>query len=149
MNGVTSGGCQLLQRVGHNRRVNWQTGHVGTEFVLAPDGSQIRPLVAVPERGSLVHCTLPAGQVTQAVQHRTVAEVWYCVAGSGQVWRQVGQASETVALEPGVAISIPLGTGFQFRASDTEALEVVITTMPPWPGDGEAFPIAGVWEATP
>jgi mannose-6-phosphate isomerase-like protein (cupin superfamily) len=39
-------------------------------------------------------------------------------------------------------VSIPVGTAFQFRASDM-ALESVAVTMPPWPGDGEAELVSG------
>ncbi|HEY3190098.1 MAG TPA: hypothetical protein VGJ70_21580, partial [Solirubrobacteraceae bacterium] len=54
---------------------------------LAPDGSEIRVLVAVGG-GSLCHCTLPPGQTSRAVRHRTVEEMWYCVGGRGEVWRR-------------------------------------------------------------
>jgi mannose-6-phosphate isomerase-like protein (cupin superfamily) len=129
--------------------VSWLTRRVGADFVLAPDGSQIRPLVEISGRGSLVHCTLPPGQVTAPVQHRTVAEVWYCVGGSGQLWRRSQSADEVVQLEPGMAVSIPLGTGFQFRADADRPLEVVIATMPPWPGNDEAYAIDDApWEPT-
>jgi mannose-6-phosphate isomerase-like protein (cupin superfamily) len=113
--------------------------------VLAPDGSEIRLLVSVPG-GSMVHCTLRPGQVTQAVRHRIVEEVWYCVAGSGQVWRKSAEAEEIVDVEPGVALSIPLGAAFQFRATGSTPIEVVITTLPPWPGPDEAVPVTGPWE---
>lgn len=125
-------------------RVSWQTNRLGAESVLAPDGSEIRPLVQV-DGGSLVHCRLAAGQVTQAVQHRTVEEVWYCVAGAGQLWRRSDSRTEVVDLVPGVAVTIPLGTAFQFRAGDTEPLELAITTMPPWPGNDEAVAVEGAW----
>jgi mannose-6-phosphate isomerase-like protein (cupin superfamily) len=140
----------------------WQTRRTAaTPDLLAPDGSEIRLLVQVAG-ASMVHCTLPPGQVTQAVQHRTVEEVWFCVAGSGQVWRRaasspsppsaeaqrVAQLDEVVDVEPGVALSIPLGVAFQFRASGARALEVVIATMPPWPGDTEAVAVDGLWEPT-
>src|SRR6185503_11513778 len=98
-------------------------------------------------RGSMVHCRLPAGRVTQAVQHRTVDEVWYCVGGAGQLWRGLaGGASDVVDLMPGVAVSIPLGAQFQFRADDGGPLEMVIATMPAWPGMDEAIAVTGAWE---
>lgn len=125
--------------------VSWQTAAVPPAFdVLAPDGSEIRLLVQVAG-GSLVHCTLPPGGVTHAVQHRTVEEVWFCLAGSGQLWRSAEDVEDVTDLVPGVAVSLPLGTRFQFRANGTQPLEVVITTLPPWPGPGEAFPVAGHW----
>jgi mannose-6-phosphate isomerase-like protein (cupin superfamily) len=97
----------------------------------------------------MVHCTLRPGQVTQAVQHRTVEEVWYCVAGSAQVWRKSTEAEEIVDVEMGVALSIPLGTAFQFRATGSTPFEVVITTIPPWPGADEAVAVTGLWETSP
>jgi hypothetical protein len=41
-----------------------------------------------------------------------------------------------------------LGTQFQFRTVGFESLAVVGVTMPPWPGDGEAIPVEGVWTPT-
>jgi mannose-6-phosphate isomerase-like protein (cupin superfamily) len=121
----------------------WQTRRLGPGYdLLAPDGSEIRLLVSVPS-GSLVHCTLRPGQVTQAVRHRTVEEVWYCLVGHGQVWRRSAQGEETVAVEPGVALTIPRGVSFQFRTTGSRPLELVITTMPPWPGPDEAVAVDG------
>ena len=48
-------------------------------------------------------------------------------------------------LEPGVCITIPVGTHFQFHATEGEALRAVGVTMPPWPGPGEADPVPGKW----
>jgi mannose-6-phosphate isomerase-like protein (cupin superfamily) len=130
--------------------VTWQTAAVtpGRDYdVLAPDGSEIRLLVQVGG-GSLVHCTLRPGVVTQAVQHRTVEEVWFCVAGSGQVWRSAEDTDEVTDLQPGVAVTIPLGTRFQFRATGAQPLEIVITTLPPWPGADEAICVEGRWPPT-
>ena len=42
--------------------------------VIAPDGSLIRLLGALAG-GSMVHCTLPAQDVSLAVTHQTVAEL--------------------------------------------------------------------------
>ncbi|HLZ27007.1 MAG TPA: cupin domain-containing protein [Chloroflexota bacterium] len=128
--------------------MTWQTRRLAAAHdVLAPDGSEIRVLVQVAG-GSMVHCTLPPGQVTRAVRHRTVEELWFCVAGRGQVWRRAAATDEIVNLEPGVALSIPLGVAFQFRADGSTPLEVVIATLPPWPGEDEAIPVDGVWPAT-
>jgi mannose-6-phosphate isomerase-like protein (cupin superfamily) len=130
--------------------VQWQTRQVSLAYdVLAPDGSEIRALVQVPG-GSMVHCTLRPGQVTRAVQHRTVEEVWFCLAGTGQLWRREAATitEEIVELHAGVAVSIPLGTAFQFRGVGAQPLELILTTMPPWPGPEEAEPVAGVWPAS-
>ena len=112
--------------------------------VLAPDGSEIRRLPST-ERGSMVQCRLPAGQTTHAVRHRHVDEVWYCLSGAGELWRSSASVEEVVQLVPGVGVSIPHGVAFQFRTSGAEPLEIVITTMPPWPGADEAVPVDGPW----
>jgi mannose-6-phosphate isomerase-like protein (cupin superfamily) len=135
--------------VRHNRpAVEWQTKRVGQNYdALAPDGSEIRVLVQV-RGGSMVQCTVQPGRVTRAVRHRTVEEVWLCLAGRGQLWRRSEIGEEVVDLEPGTAVSIPLGTEFQFRAIGQSPLEVAITTMPPWPGDDEAIAVEGRWQPT-
>lgn len=114
---------------------------------VAPDGSDVRALLAL-RTGSMAHFELGAGRVARAVTHRTVEEVWFVVAGRGEMWRRQGEREETVALEPGVCLTIPLGTHFQFRASPTEAIAAVGVTMPPWPGESEAVAVRGPWEAS-
>ena len=130
--------------------MTWHTAHVRYRSdLLAPDGSEIRLLVQV-DRGSMVHCTLRPGQVSHAVRHRSVDEVWFCASGTGELWRRSGDAQEVVTLSPDTAVSIPGGTEFQFRATGDRALELIITTMPPWPGAEEAERVADHWEpATP
>lgn len=112
--------------------------------VIAPDGSEIRLLAALAG-GSCVHCRLPPGGVSLAVRHRTVEEIWFIIAGRGEVWRKQGEREETVAVQPGTSLTIPLGTDFQFRAARDQALEIVIVTMPPWPGDDEAVRVTDHW----
>lgn len=91
---------------------SWQTTRPSDHFdVLAPDGSEIRLLVEVAG-GSMVHCTLPPGKVTQAVRHRTVEEVWFFLSGQGEVWRKSNDGEELTGVGPGMALSIPLGTSF-------------------------------------
>ena len=112
--------------------------------VLAPDGSQIRFLPQT-SGGSMVHCTLPPGAVSLAVTHRTVDELWYVLAGEGELWRRQGKREEIVALTPHTAHSIPLGTWFQFRNPGPAPLAFVIVTTPPWPGMDEAVRVADHW----
>ncbi len=129
----------------------WQTRTMAEAFdALAPDGSEIRLLVQAPG-GSLVHCALQPGNVTRAVKHRTVEEMWFCLSGAGQVWRQAHtnqHSEEVVDVLPGVALSIPVGVAFQFRASGSRPLEFVIATLPAWPGEDEAVHVEGAWEST-
>jgi mannose-6-phosphate isomerase-like protein (cupin superfamily) len=115
--------------------------------VAAPDGSQIHELVAVA-RGSMVHCMLPKGAVSMAVAHATVEEVWYFLAGTGQVWRKKDGVESVVDVEPAVALTIECGTHFQFRNTGDEDLCFVIVTMPPWPGAEEARRVTDRWPVT-
>jgi mannose-6-phosphate isomerase-like protein (cupin superfamily) len=112
--------------------------------VLAPDGSQIRFLPQVAG-GSMVHCRLAPGAVSLAVVHRTVHELWYVLAGSGELWRAAGEVEQTVALLPHSAHAIPVGTRFQFRSLGPGPLDLVIVTMPPWPGMDEAQRVPDHW----
>ena len=82
--------------------------------VIAPDGCAVRLLAAGP-RGSMAHFTLLPGQVSRAVAHRTVEELWYFLAGSGRMWRRLGEREETIAVAAGVSIAIPTGAQFQLR----------------------------------
>ena len=111
---------------------------------MAPDGSEVRILCS-GSRGSMAHFSLPGGQVSQAVAHRSIEEVWYFLAGRGRFWRQAGAEQDIVDVSEGVSISIPPGTHFQFRNDGEEALTAVGVSMPPWPGEDEAYAVEGVW----
>jgi len=112
----------------------------------APDGSRVRPLARLPG-ASVAEFELGAGQTSRAVVHRTIDEIWYVVAGFGELWRRQGEREQTVALEPGLCLTIPRGTSFQFRAQRAEPLRVIGVSLPPWPGAGEAVPVQGPWAA--
>jgi mannose-6-phosphate isomerase-like protein (cupin superfamily) len=114
---------------------------------VAPDGSEVR-LLSQTSRGSMAHFALPPNGVSKAVAHKTIEEIWYFVRGRGRMWRRLGSAEEITEVMPGVSISIPTGTQFQFRSDSNEPLEAVGVTMPPWPGVDEAVVIEGVWEPT-
>ena len=115
---------------------------------VAPDGSDVRVLLGL-HAGGMAHFALPAGTVASAVAHRTVEEIWYVLSGHGEMWRRQGDREETVTLEAGVCLTIPLGTHFQFRAATGSMLAVVAITMPSWPGADEAVAVAGPWVPTP
>ena len=115
--------------------------------VVAPDGSDVRVLLGTAS-GGMAHFELAAGRTARAVTHRTVEEIWFVVAGRGEMWRQLGGVEETVALEPGLCLTIPLGTHFQFRAAADQPVAAVAVTMPPWPGDDEAVAVLGPWIAS-
>ena len=115
-----------------------------TPDVIAPDGSDVRILCGL-HGGSMAHFSLPPGRTSKAVVHRSVEEIWYIVAGEGEMWRADGRQERVVALAPGLSLTIPVGTRFQFRSTGTAALEAVAITMPPWPGEDEAVQVDGIW----
>jgi mannose-6-phosphate isomerase-like protein (cupin superfamily) len=115
--------------------------------VIAPDGSEVRVMCALA-RGALALFSLPPGAVSEPVAHRTVEELWYVLSGRGRMWRKLDGREETVELTAGLSLSIPIGTNFQFRCDGGEPLTILGTTMPPWPGPDEAYPVEGVWAPT-
>jgi mannose-6-phosphate isomerase-like protein (cupin superfamily)/GNAT superfamily N-acetyltransferase len=117
------------------------------QTVTAPDGSMVHPLLRA-SRGSLARFALAPGQVSRAVAHRRVEELWYVLEGEGWMWRRQGESASVVALAPGTALSIPVGTAFQFRAAAHAPLVAIGLTMPPWPGDDEALAVEGCWPTT-
>ena len=112
--------------------------------VRAPDGSQVRILLRLAG-GSMAHFRLEPGQTSIAVAHRTVEELWYVLSGTGEMWRRQDEREAIVALKAGSCVSLPVGTAFQFRCTGDEPFNAVAVTLPPWPGDGEAFPVDGPW----
>ena len=112
----------------------------------APDGSEVRLLPAL-DGGSAAHFRLAPGAVSRAGRHRTVEEIWYVLAGSGEMWLDDGECAEAVALAPGLCLTIPVGTAFQFRASGDGPLDAFAVTMPPWPAgsDDEWVEVAPRW----
>ena len=109
---------------------------------IAPDGSEVRVLLGL-EGGGMAQFELAPGLTSKAIRHRTVEEIWVVTGGHGQMWRRQGDTERVIALEPGVCLTIPLGTSFQFRAGQGEPLVAIGVTMPPWPGDAEAEFVEG------
>jgi mannose-6-phosphate isomerase-like protein (cupin superfamily) len=116
--------------------------------IVAPDGSDVRVLLKTA-RGSMAHFELAGGRASDPIRHRAVDEIWFVLSGRGEMWRCAQEQEEVVALEPGICITIPAGTHFQFRAAQGAALTAVGVTMPPWPGPDEAIAVTGKWAATP
>lgn len=112
--------------------------------VLAPDGSEVRVLLGLRD-GRMVHFELAAGRVSRPITHRTIDEIWFIVAGAGEMWRKQDEHEEVIGLLPGVCLTIPVGTHFQFRASSASALAAIAITLPSWPGDDEAVFVDGPW----
>ena len=115
--------------------------------VIAPDGSEVRILLQL-QGGSMAHFELAPGKTSRAVFHHSVEEIWYFLSGRGEFWRKIGDREEVVSVEPGVCITIPSGTVFQFRSLGDGPLAAVAITMPPWPGPDEAAEGQGLWVPT-
>lgn len=112
--------------------------------ITAPDGSQVRVLLGL-SAGGMAHFELAPGKVAKAVTHRTVEEIWFVLDGEGQMWRKQGEREEIIDLKPGVCLTLPVGTHFQFRAREAASVSAVAVTMPPWPGNDEAVFVTGPW----
>jgi mannose-6-phosphate isomerase-like protein (cupin superfamily) len=113
----------------------------------APDGSDVRILLGL-DGGNMAHFELAPGQTSVAVAHHTVEEIWYFLSGRGEMWRKLGDQEEVVPVDPGVCITIPVGTHFQFCSFGYEPLAALAVAMPPWPGEGEAYKVEGKWTPT-
>src|SRR3954462_13927329 len=118
--------------------MTWETKRLPARpDVVAPDGSDVRILLGLAG-GGMAHFELSAGGTSVAVVHRTVEEIWFFIGGRGEMWRADGEGEKFVEVGPGVSLTIPVGTRFQFRALGSEPLAAIAVTMPPWPGAGGA-----------
>jgi len=128
--------------------VRFETKHLPTERVaVAPDGSDVRILLRL-DGGGMAHFELGPNQTSKAITHRTVEEIWFFLSGRGQMWRSQSGQAVIVDVYPGICLTIPVGTHFQFKSFGYEPLAAVGVTMPPWPGDDEALEIQGAWQPT-
>ena len=98
------------------------------------------------ENGGLCHCTLPPGKISNAVKHKTVEEIWYCLSGNGQVWCKHENSEDIIDVSTGTSLTIPVGAHFQFRNTSDEALCFLIVTIPRWLGADEAIKVSDHWQ---
>ena len=114
--------------------------------VAAPDGSHVRELLSLPS-GSAAHFELAPGAVSRAGRHCTVDEIWFILAGRGEMWRRDGGREEVVSLQLDLCLTTPVGTSFQFRTIGDSPLSAFAVTMPPWhAGSGDEWrEVAGHW----
>ena len=115
--------------------------------VVAPDGCDVRVLLELAG-GAMAHFELAPGQTARAVTHRSVEEIWFFLAGRGEMWRKQGRREAVTPVETGTCLSIPLGTHFQLRCLGNQPLAAIGFTMPPWPGADEAVQVEGPWRAS-
>ncbi len=115
-------------------------------YITAPDGSNVRILLSL-QGGSMAHFELAAECISRAVAHKSVEEIWHFLAGKGEMWRKLDGYEEIVDVYQGVCITIPVGTHFQFRSLGKDSLKAIAITMPPWPGENEAYFVNGKWKS--
>ena len=96
----------------------------------------------------MAHFELAPSQTSVAEAHRTIDEIWYFLSGRGEMWRKSGDQETVEPVDPGVCLTIPVGTHFQFRSFGYEPLAALGITMPPWPGEGESYHVEGKWTPT-
>ena len=96
----------------------------------APDESRVRPLLSLAS-GGMAQFELKTGQISKAVMHCSVEEIWLVLSGRGQIWRRNAVKQSIVELEAGVCVSIPVRTAFQFRCHGDDPLRIAAVTMPP------------------
>ena len=131
----------------HERIPGFGTMHLPPEpTVAAPDGPHVREVLSLPS-GSAAHFELPSGVVSRTGRHRTVDEIWFILAGRGEMWRSDGGRDEVVSLHPDLCLTIPVGTSFQFRTIGDSSLSAFAVTMPPWTvgSDDEWVEVAVHW----
>jgi mannose-6-phosphate isomerase-like protein (cupin superfamily) len=127
---------------------NFSTKHLPVaRDAIAPDGSDVRVLLGLAG-GGMAHFALGPNLVSKAVTHRTVEEIWFFLTGRGEMWRLQNGQSAIVDVYPGVCLTIPRGSHFQFRSFGPEPLAAIGVTMPPWPGEDEAVLVTGEWPPT-
>lgn len=116
------------------------TGFAAVPDATAPDGSEIYFRVLDARRASLVEVVLQPRRTSRPVRHRSVEEIWFFLAGSGDVWLRSadGAVDDIRHVEPGETVTIPTGWAFQFRSTGREPLRFLCWTSPPWPGGEEA-----------
>ncbi len=118
----------------------------------APDGSEMRLGVSTAV-GGVAHCMLPPGQRTGAVRHRSVTEVWYILAGHGELarWDSPNATDQPtrLALMADMSVAIRPHIPFQFRATGLSPLHLLLLTTPAWPGAAEAETDLGGLNAWP
>lgn len=110
----------------------------------SPAGADIRFLMD-GATGTMIHGTVPPGQINRATVHATVSEFWYVLEGTGEIWRRDETEERVTSLVPGVSIDLPVGTAFQYRNVGDTPLKFICISMPPWPGDHEASLVTGAW----
>ena len=116
--------------------------------VIAPDGCEVRILAQTP-RGSMAHFTLGpgAGLARGGAPHGRGGLV--LPLGPGPDVASAGRrAGDRRGGAGRVARRSRSARTFSCATTATEPLAAVAVTMPPWPGDDEAYLVDGKWPAS-
>lgn len=102
----------------------------GAEAFTTADGSTIRELLGLPtapvRNQSLAEATLEPGQATERHYHAKAEEIYYVVAGAGEMELD----GERRPIAPGDAVLIPPGAWHQVRAEDGGKLRFLCCCAP-------------------
>ena len=99
---------------------------------VAMDGSLVR-LLSATDHASVIHCSLPAHQISRASYNVGIHEIWFFTRGEGALWRHQQpiddsrclSQSDIVHVSRGATITIPPRVNFQFRSDSDEDLEFI------------------------
>jgi hypothetical protein len=115
-----------------------------TEYVLAPDGSVVRPLLDLRRGGLGIYAPAQCGLPGCPPPDDRRGLVLHQRAGLGLGKHE--DREDVVEVGPGVCLIIPTSVHFQFRNTGDGPLEFLMATMPPWPGADEAVRVPDHWE---
>jgi len=116
---------------------------------ISPGGaSEIRELIQRPQ-GELTHATCPSGRISHPAALDGLYEMFFVLAGKGQVWRSGGGYEGVTRLHPGRWVAMPPGTAFQYRAEADADLVFLVMVVPGGrrSDTGHSTTAAGPWMA--
>ena len=119
---------------------------------VALDGADVRLLCRTP-LSSAIHCSLASGAVSRVTRNVGIHEIWYFIAGRGELWRHTDATGEEslVEIAEGCCVTIPPDTPFQYRNTGSHSLEFACFVAPAWPGPEVNVlldDVRGRWEPT-
>jgi mannose-6-phosphate isomerase-like protein (cupin superfamily) len=95
----------------------------------------------------MAHFELPPGKTSKTTANLNFDEIWYFLSGRGEMWRKHDDSENVVPVDPGVCLTIPAGTHFQFCSFGYCPLAAIGVTMPPWTEKSAWEFVKGKWES--
>ena len=109
-------------------------------------GAEIRHIITSPP-GDLTHAVCPAGYVAPTHHLPELDELYYVLAGEGEIWRETDARAGVTALRPGRWVQLPAGMRFQYRANCGSSLVFLVVVLPSWRPDLFHTLPEGLWPA--